>query len=92
MRVERFGMDDGITVPRADDAVASTVETEHFQRPRRWVHEPHVLNSLPSVDGKLSGTIERRRRGREHFANPIRRELEGRYFRKHRQAFAAPAA
>ncbi len=92
VRVERLGVDDRVTVPSANNAVAATVETEHLQHPRRWVHEPHVLNPLTSVDGKLSSTIERRRRGREHFANPIRRELEGRNLRKHRHAFAAPAA
>jgi hypothetical protein len=51
MRIERLGMDDSITVPRADDAVAAAVETKHLQHPRRRVNEPHVVNPLTGVDG-----------------------------------------
>ena len=38
-----------------------------------------------------SRAIERGRGGRELFADPVRRELESRYFREHEHAFTTPA-
>src|SRR5687768_8247434 len=77
MRFERFGLHDGIPVPRTDDAIGSALEPQYFQSPRPWIHEPHVVNTLARIDRKFSRAIERRRRGGEHFADPSRRELGG---------------
>lgn len=92
MCVEGLGMDDGVSVPRTDDAVAAAIETQHLQHPRRRVHKPHVVNPLTGMDGKLSCAIERCCRRREDFADPVRRELEGSHLREHRHAFTTPTA
>ena len=57
-RLERLALHHGVCAPGTHDAIAGAVETEHLQRLKQRVDEPHVGDPLSRVDWKLFSSVD----------------------------------
>jgi hypothetical protein len=90
-RFEGLALHDGFGTPSTNDAISSAVESEHLQRLKQGVDQPDVTDELASIDRQLLGSVDRRGRWREDFADPVRRYLERARLRQRGHTLATPA-
>src|SRR5688500_15633189 len=65
-------------------------EPEYLERLRQRIDQPSVSDLVPGVDGQLVSPVRGGSGWREHFADPVRRQLERGNFRHFWHALAAP--
>ncbi len=80
-----------VSMPRADERPARALEPEDLEHPLDRVDQPCVPDALACIDGQLLGSVDGCVDGREHLADPVRRELERGCVRGLRHPLATPA-
>lgn len=75
-RVERHGSDRGVASKRFDQQPSAALQHVGLERPNDGIDDPAEVHAGSGVERHLIGAIERRRRRRRHFADPVGRQFE----------------
>jgi len=89
--VERLGANRVAARMRGDDDPAARFEPVDLERLEQRLDEPEMGHALARVDRHLPRPVDAPRRGRDHLADPVRRERERRRVREDRQPLAPPS-